>query len=94
MTGSRVERWCFSFIIEIWSWGFSLQRATVAHLNSSESSLSSLVGVHLTPPFLARGHPDRLAERDREGQRGTVGVQSQRWGGAEQDRRSYLLCEA
>lgn len=33
-----------------------------SHLNNSESSLSSLVGVVLTPLFLARGHPDRLPE--------------------------------
>lgn len=31
-------------------------------LKSSESSLSSLVGVVLTAPFLARGHPDKLTE--------------------------------
>lgn len=33
-----------------------------SHLSSSESSLSSLVGVALTPLFLARGQPDRLRE--------------------------------
>lgn len=40
--------------------------APVAHLSSSESSLSSLVGTDLLPLFLALGHPDRLTERDRE----------------------------
>lgn len=33
------------------------------YLSNSESSLSSLVGVDLTPLFLARGHPDRLGEK-------------------------------
>jgi len=33
------------------------------NLSSSESSLSSLVGVVFKPPFLARGHPDRLRTR-------------------------------
>lgn len=30
------------------------------NFKSSESSLSSLVGVVFNPPFLARGHPDKL----------------------------------
>lgn len=51
------------------SYGFTVAQWTlwllIDNLISSESSLSSLVGVDLIPPFLARGHPERLSDKSR-----------------------------
>lgn len=50
-----------------WGWTFGdeffYEDDDDTNLSSSESSLSSLVGVVFKPPFLARGHPDRLRTR-------------------------------